>query len=71
MSTSIFVAQSPGAKTTKTSQEVPVDTENQLPPLPIMVSGGLTLTVIGLIIYSKIQIKAVEKKLRFEKFRTR
>ncbi|MEM6401804.1 MAG: hypothetical protein AAF757_16485, partial [Cyanobacteria bacterium P01_D01_bin.116] len=46
-------------------------TENQLPPLPIMVSGGLTLTVIGLIIYSKIQIKAVEKKLRFEKFRTR
>ncbi|MEL7246036.1 MAG: hypothetical protein AAFY21_00860 [Cyanobacteria bacterium J06641_2] len=74
MSTSIFIAQSPKenkAKTPQTSQEVPVATENELPPLPIMVSGGLTLTVIGLIIYGKIQIKAVEKKLRFEKFRTR
>ena len=71
MSTSILTAQSPKAETPKKSQEVAVATENQLPPLPIMVNGGLTLTVIGLIIYGKIQIKAVEKKLRFEKFRTR
>ena len=71
MSTSILVAQSPTAKTTETSEQVPFSTENQLPPLPIMVSGGLTVTVIGLIIYGKILIKKLEKKLRFEKFRTR
>ena len=71
MSTSILTAKSPKEETPKTSQEVAVATENQLPPLPIMVNGGLTITVIGLIIYGKIQIKAVEKKLRFEKFRTR
>ncbi len=70
MSTSILIAQSPTVKTTKTSEQVPATTE-QLPPLPIMVSGGLTLTVIGLIIHGKILIKKVEKKLRFEKFRTR
>ncbi|BAY85064.1 hypothetical protein NIES267_45620 [Calothrix parasitica NIES-267] len=71
MSTSILTAQSPKAETPEKSQEVAVATENQLPPLPIMVNGGLTLTIIGLIIYGKIQIKAIEKKLRFEKFRTR
>ncbi len=59
MSNSIFVAQSPPASDT------------QLPPLPIMVSGGLTLMVIALIIYGKIEISKLEKKLRFEKFRTR
>lgn len=71
MPTSIFVAQSPAAETTKTSQEVSAATDTQLPPLPIMVSGGLTVMVIGLIIYGKIQMSKLEKKLRFEKFRTR
>ena len=71
MSTSILTAKSPKEETPKTSQEVAVATENQLPPLPIMVNGGLTLTVIGLIIYGKIQIKAVEKNLRLENFCTR
>ena len=68
MLTSILVAQSPAAKTTKTSEQVPAATD--LPPLPIMVSGGLTVMVIGLIIYGKILMKKLEKKLRFEKFRT-
>lgn len=67
MSTSILVAQSPAAKTNKASEQVPAATETQLPPLPIMVSGGLTVMVIGLIIYGKIQTKKLEKKLRFEK----
>ncbi|WP_414619110.1 hypothetical protein [Calothrix sp. CCY 0018] len=70
MSTSILVAQSPPPKTTKTSEQVPATTDG-LAPLPIMVSGGLTVTVIGLIIYGKILMKKLEKKLRFEKFRTR
>lgn len=70
MSTSILVAQSPAAKTNNTSEQVPAATDG-LPPLPIMVSGGLTVMVIGLIIYGKIQTKKLEKKLRFEKFRTR
>ncbi|MEO1561695.1 MAG: hypothetical protein AAFS12_19480, partial [Cyanobacteria bacterium J06632_19] len=68
MSTSIFVAKSDAAKATQTSQQVPPD---QLPSLPVMVAGGLTLMVIGLIIYGKIEINKLEKKLRFEKFRTR
>ncbi len=70
MSTSILVAQSPPPKTTNTSEQLPVAADG-LPPLPIMVSGGLTVTVIGLIIYGKILMKKLEKKLRFEKFRTR
>lgn len=70
MSTSILLAQSPTAKTAEKSEQVPVATDG-LPPLPIMISGGLTLTVIGLIIYGKILMKKLEKKLRFEKFRTR
>ncbi len=71
MSTSILVAQSPAPKPNQTSQQATVATENQLPPLPIMLSGGLTLMVIVLIIYGKVQINKIEKKLRFEKFRTR
>ncbi|MGB6296324.1 MAG: hypothetical protein WBF90_09070 [Rivularia sp. (in: cyanobacteria)] len=70
MSTSILLAQSPTPKTAEKSEQVPVATDG-LPPLPIMISGGLTLTVIGLIIYGKILMKKLEKKLRFEKFRTR
>ena len=67
----MLVAQSGAAKTKKTSQEIPTAADTQLPPLPIMVSGGLTVMVIALIIYGKIQMNKLEKKLRFEKFRTR
>ena len=71
MSISMFVAESPAAKNTNTSQEVPAANDSQLPPIPIMVSGILTMMVIALIIYGKIQTTKLEKKLRFEKFRTR
>ncbi len=76
MPTLILLAQSKPANTakTKTSQEVAPATNTpdaQSLPLPIMISGGLTLMVIALIIYGKIQIRQLEKKLKFEKFRTR
>ena len=71
MSTSIFVAQNNATKPLKTSEQVPATTDSQLPSIPIMVSGGLTILVISLIIYNKIQVKKLEKKIRFEKFRTR
>ncbi|MCX7595780.1 MAG: hypothetical protein N2235_18865 [Fischerella sp.] len=71
MSTSMFIAQSAGTKTKKVSQQV-LAREPQAPPLLLVAtSGGLALAVIVLIVYGKIQMNQLQKKLKFEKFRTR
>ncbi|MDF5710537.1 MAG: hypothetical protein PUP90_23415 [Nostoc sp. S4] len=70
MPTSMFLAQSSGTKTKKASQEVPASNP-QTPPFLVITSGGLALVVIALIVYSKLQINQLEKKLKFEQFRTR
>ncbi|MGI8500649.1 MAG: hypothetical protein ACR2LR_05855, partial [Hassallia sp.] len=74
MSILISVAQSPGSKITKAIQQVPVAPANdqQIPQLLLVATSGvLTLTVIGLIVYGKLQMKKLEKKIKFEKFRAR
>ncbi|MCV3216356.1 hypothetical protein OGM63_23060 [Plectonema radiosum NIES-515] len=74
MSILISVAQSPGSKITKAIQQVPVAPANnqQIPQLLLVVTSGLlTLTVIALIVYGKLEMKKLEKKIKFEKFRAR
>ncbi len=70
MPTSMFVAQSSGIKTKKAFQEVPVSNP-QILPLLVVTSGGLALAVIALIVYGKLQMNKLEKKLKFEQFRVR
>ncbi|MDF5734030.1 MAG: hypothetical protein PUP92_40195, partial [Rhizonema sp. PD38] len=69
MSTSMFIAQALG-KTTKTSQQV-LTCDPQAPQFLVITSGGLAVFVIVLIVYGKLQMKKLEKKLKFEKFRSR
>ncbi|MDF5723948.1 MAG: hypothetical protein PUP91_26490 [Rhizonema sp. PD37] len=69
MSTSMFIAQASG-KTTKTAQQVLVG-DPQAPQFLVITSGGLAVFVIVLIVYGKLQMKKLEKKLKFEKFRSR
>ena len=70
MSTLMFVAQASGAKTIKASIKVPAS-DPQAPPLLVATAGGLALAVIALIVYGKLQMKKFEKKVKFEKFRSR
>lgn len=71
MSILMYIAQSPGAKTTKATH-VPASANNQqTSPLLVITSLGLALTVIALIVYGKIQMKKLEKRIKFEKFRAR
>ncbi|MBN3949614.1 MAG: hypothetical protein HWQ38_25375 [Nostoc sp. NMS7] len=70
MPTSMFVALSSGIKTKKAFQEVPVSNP-QILPLLVVTSGGLALAVIALIVYGKLQMNKLEKKLKFEQFRAR
>ncbi|WP_174763484.1 hypothetical protein [Anabaena sp. UHCC 0204] len=70
MVSTIFLAQSSGSKTIKTNKVVPAN-ESQSPPLLLFASGGLLIALVALIVYGKILIKKDEKKLKFEKFRTR
>ncbi|MBW4605895.1 MAG: hypothetical protein KME22_01405 [Hassallia sp. WJT32-NPBG1] len=71
MSILMSVAQSLESNTTKATQQVSVMPANnpQIPHLSVITSGILTLTVIALIVYGKLQIKKLEKKIKFEKFR--
>jgi hypothetical protein len=71
MSILMSVAQSLESNTTKATQQVSVMPANnpQIPHLSVLTSGILTLTVIALIVYGKVQIKKLEKKIKFEKFR--
>ncbi|TBR61246.1 hypothetical protein BLD44_025070 [Mastigocladus laminosus UU774] len=70
MSNSMFIVQSSGTKTQKVSQPTPIS-DSQTAPLLVATCGGLALVVIALIIYSKMKINQLYKKLKFEKFRTR
>jgi hypothetical protein len=57
--------------TTKATQEVPAKEPQALSPLLALTSGGLAIAVVALIVYGKIQFKKLEKKIKFEQFRTR
>ncbi|MHC5600012.1 MAG: hypothetical protein ACYTXC_29480 [Nostoc sp.] len=70
MPTSMFLAQTPVLKTKKASHEVPASNP-QIPVLLLATSGVLALVVIALIVYGKLQMNKLEKKLKFEQFRTR
>lgn len=74
MSILISVALSRGSKITKATQLVPMAAakSQQIPQyLLVATSGVLTLTMIALIVYGKLQMKKLEKKIKFEKFRAR
>ncbi|KAF3883736.1 MULTISPECIES: hypothetical protein [Nostocales] len=78
MSTPVSVAQSAKPKPvttkpvpTKASQEVQSNDIQILTPILGIASVGLALVVVALIVYGKIQIKKLEKKIKFEQFRTR
>lgn len=70
MLSSIYLAQSSGFKTKKVSQEV-LASDAQTPPLLLITSGGLILGLIAVLVYGKIVMNQLEKKLKFEQFRTR
>ena len=70
MSSTNFLNQSSVPKITKTTKAV-VANESQSPPLLLFASGGMVLALIAVIVYSKILLQQSEKKLNFEKFRTR
>ncbi|PLZ90915.1 hypothetical protein [Fischerella thermalis] len=71
MSTSMFIVQSSGTKTKNVSQsQQAAASDPQTPPLLVATCGGLALVVIALIVYGKIQMNQLQKKLKFEKFRT-
>ncbi|MDB9373433.1 hypothetical protein [Nodularia sphaerocarpa] len=70
MVNSMFIAQSPGSKTIKVSQQV-LASQPQLPPVLAMTSAGLVLAVIGLLVYGKFHVTKLEKKVRFQQFRAR
>ncbi|MTJ11916.1 hypothetical protein FJR11_04745 [Anabaena sp. UHCC 0187] len=70
MVSTIFLAQSSGSKITKTNKAV-VTNESEGPPLLLFASGGLVLALVAVIIYSKLLVQKAEKKIKFEKFRTR
>ncbi|MBC5795190.1 MAG: hypothetical protein VKL60_07930 [Sphaerospermopsis sp.] len=70
MLSTIFLAQSSKAKTTKAIQQVPAN-ESPTSSLFMYASGGLLLGLIGVIIYGKVLVHKYEKSVKFEKFRTR
>ncbi|MFN5953897.1 MAG: hypothetical protein ACK6A9_16845 [Dolichospermum sp.] len=70
MSSTKSLNQSSVPKITKTTKALVVN-ESQSPPLLLFASGGMVLALIAVIVYSKILLQQSEKKLNFEKFRTR
>lgn len=67
----MLIAQSStGTKPKKTTQEVAANTP-QTPPVLVFTSGGLALALIAAIVYSKILMNKLEKKIKFEQFRAR
>ncbi|MEA5576130.1 hypothetical protein [Anabaena sp. UHCC 0451] len=70
MLNTIFLAQSSSAKTQKKISQVP-ESEFQASSLFMFASGGLLVGLIAVIIYGKILVNKYEKKVKFEKFRTR
>lgn len=70
MSSTKSLNQSSVPKITKTTKALVVN-ESQSPPLLLFASGGMVLALIAVIVYNKILLQQSEKKLNFEKFRTR
>ncbi|MBD2345529.1 hypothetical protein [Anabaena subtropica] len=70
MVNSILLAQSSPPKTKTGIQQKPA-TESQVSPVLLATSGGLLLAVIALVVYGRLQIKQMEKTLKFEKFRAK
>ncbi|BAY12839.1 hypothetical protein [Calothrix sp. NIES-2098] len=68
MSNSIFIAELP--KTKKASQEVQASTP-ETPPVLVLGAGGLALALIAVIVYGRVLMTQLEKKLKFEQFRAR
>ncbi len=66
----IFANQSPRGKTNKTSQEIPAS-NNFIPQAIVATSGVLTIIIIALVVYGNIQVKKLNKKIKFEKFKTK
>ncbi|PAX53027.1 hypothetical protein [Brunnivagina elsteri] len=79
MSTSIYIAQSPGAKSKKTiqpsqlkqTQEVAPTSDSQAISVWMGTSAVLGLLLLVLVVYAKIQSNKLHKKIRFENFRGR
>ncbi|MBD2665975.1 hypothetical protein B6N60_02034 [Richelia sinica FACHB-800] len=73
MVNTIILAQATGAKPKKTKAEVPASQPDfPIPPVILMFSsGGLLIALVALIIYGKTLKTQLEKKVKFEKFRTR
>ncbi|BCL35534.1 hypothetical protein [Nostoc sp. MS1] len=70
MLTPILLAQTSSAKTKKTIQQEPKN-QSQSSPVLLATSGGLLLALIALGVYGRLQMKNLEKQLKFEKFRAR
>lgn len=66
----MLIAQPSGTKPKKPTQEVAASTP-QTPPVLVLTSGGLALALIAAIVYSKILMNKLEKKIKFEQFRAR
>ncbi|QIR39514.1 hypothetical protein HCG51_24280 [Tolypothrix sp. PCC 7910] len=71
MYTLIFAAQTSAGKAKKATQEVPSKTPQSSPPIFMFTSGGLFLAMIALVVYGKFLKTQLDKKLKFEQFRTR
>ncbi|MEM7725721.1 MAG: hypothetical protein AAF208_05035 [Cyanobacteria bacterium P01_A01_bin.45] len=65
------ISQNTSPKKSQTNQQQVSNTENQGPPFFVATSGLLAILVIVLIIYDRVQVKKLQKKLKFEKFRSR
>lgn len=66
----MLIAQASKTKPKKPIQEVPANAP-QTPPVLVLTSGGLALALIAAIVYSKILMNKLEKKIKFEQFRAR
>ncbi len=66
----LFLAQSSTSRTKKTIKAVPAS-ESPITYLLMFSSGGLLLALIAGIVYGKILVRNYDKKVKFEKFRTR
>ncbi|AFZ59835.1 hypothetical protein Anacy_4477 [Anabaena cylindrica PCC 7122] len=67
----MFLAQSSSSKTKPAIKEVAASNFQMPSSLLLFASGGLIIALIAVIVYSKILAGKYEKKVKFEKFRTR
>ncbi|WP_427159927.1 hypothetical protein ACQFX9_28805 [Aliinostoc sp. HNIBRCY26] len=70
MLTHVYLAQ------TSSKPKKPIPTQqaakdSQIPPVFIMTSGGLLVALIALVVFGKMQLTKLEKKIKFEQFRAR